>query len=237
MHDHSHVKIMVIVPAYNEGENIEAVIGKLQSTPGIDFVVINDGSSDNTEEILTNLAAPHVALCQNLGIGGAMQTGYKYAWRNGYDIAVQFDGDGQHDERFIEKIVAPIVAGEADLVVGSRFLGGENTFKSSALRRTGICCLSGVLKIATGTRVLDVTSGFRAVGREAMEIFARKYPTDYPEPESLASVLSAGLRVKEIPVVMHERMGGVSSIGGLSAVYYMIKVSIAILLSASRGRR
>lgn len=237
MHDRSPVKIMVIVPAYNEGENIETVIGKLRSTSEIDFVVINDGSSDDTEKILNDLKAPHVTLCQNLGIGGAMQTGYKYAWRNGYDVAVQFDGDGQHDEKHIEKIVAPIVTGEADLVIGSRFLGGENTFRSSAMRRAGIRCLSGVLKMTTGVRVLDVTSGFRAIGREAMELFASKYPSDYPEPDSLASVLSAGLRVKEIPVVMHERMGGTSSIGGLSAVYYMVKVSIAILLSASRRKR
>lgn len=237
MCDVSRNKTIVIVPAYNEGENIEAVVEKLRSVRGVDFVVINDGSTDNTGELLVKLGAPHVTLCQNLGIGGAMQTGYKYALRAGYDIAVQFDGDGQHDEKCIDAIVAPIVAGEADLVVGSRFMGGENTFKSSAARRAGIRCLSSVLKVATGKRVLDVTSGFRAVGRDAMAMFARRYPADYPEPDSLASAISSGLRVKEVPVVMHERMGGTSSIGGFSVVYYMVKVGIAILLSGSGGKR
>lgn len=237
MCDVSRNKTIVVVPAYNEGENIEAVVEKLRTVCDVDFVVINDGSTDNTGELLVKLGVPHVTLCQNLGIGGAMQTGYKYAWRAGYDIAVQFDGDGQHDEKCIDAIVAPIVAGEADMVVGSRFLGGENTFKSSAARRAGIRCLSGVLKVATGKRVLDVTSGFRAVGRDAMAMFARRYPADYPEPDSLASAISAGLRVKEVPVVMHERMGGTSSIGGFSAVYYMVKVGIAILLSGSGGKR
>lgn len=233
----SRSKVLIIVPAYNEADNIETVVSKLRSIRDVDFIVVNDGSSDNTEELLIELDAPHISLSRNLGIGGAMQTGYKYAWRNNYDIAVQFDGDGQHDEKCIATIIEPILANEADLVVGSRFMGGENTFKSSVMRRVGIRCLSGVLKAATGVQVLDVTSGFRAVGREAMSLFAKKYPTDYPEPDSLARILSAGLRVKEVPVVMYERLGGTSSIRGLSAAYYMVKVSVAILLSSSRGGR
>lgn len=239
MCDAARLRVLVIVPAYNESGNLEKVVADLRAA-SVDFVVVNDGSTDDTEDVLVSLGAPHVTLCQNLGIGGAMQAGYKYACRGGYDAAVQFDGDGQHDAACLGALVAPLAAGEADVVVGSRFLGGENRFKSSAARRFGIRCLSLVLRLVTGRRILDVTSGFRAMGREAMEMFAERYPVDYPEPESLATALTAGLRVVEVPVVMHARAEGVSSIkGGFSAFYYMVKVGTAILLSGSRrgGRR
>lgn len=231
MCDALDLKVLVIVPAYNEAGNLEKVVTDLRSA-SVDFVVIDDGSTDGTEDLLVDLGAPHVVLCQNLGIGGAMQVGYKYALRSGYDVAVQFDGDGQHDASCFGVLLAPLASGEADLVVGSRFLGGENRFKSSFARRVGIRCLSFVLKLVTGERVLDVTSGFRAANREVMGMFARSYPVDYPEPESLAVVLASGLRVAEVPVVMHERAEGVSSIkGGFSAFYYMVKVGTAILFS------
>lgn len=231
MCDTPGLRVLVIVPAYNEAGNLEKVVTDLRSA-SVDFVVVDDGSTDDTEDVLVSLGAPHVVLCQNLGIGGAMQTGYRYAWRGGYDVAVQFDGDGQHDAACIEALIEPLASGRADLVVGSRFLGGENRFKSSFSRRIGIRCLSLVLRLVAGERVVDVTSGFRAVNREVMGLFAKSYPVDYPEPESLAVVLASGLRVVEVPVVMHERAGGVSSIkGGLSAFYYMVKVGTAILLS------
>lgn len=230
-------RVLVIVPAYNEADNIARVVARLRAA-SCDFVVINDGSTDETGGILDGLGVPHVDLIQNLGIGGAVQTGYKYALANGYGIAVQFDGDGQHDEGYIRAITAPIQAGEADLVVGSRFAGDLGDFKSSALRRFGIRVLSLVLKLSSGQRIMDVTSGFRAAGPRVVELFASDYPDDYPEPESLARVVRSGMRIAEVPVVMHERTGGTSSIGSLDSVYYMVKVGLSILLQTTvSGRR
>ena len=234
----SQPNILVIVPAYNEGENIEAVVAKLRALPEVDFLVINDGSADNTGDLLLEMGAPHVTLCQNLGIGGAVQTGYKYAWRNGYDVAVQFDGDGQHDASYVKAIAQPIIDGQANLVVGSRFIGNESEFQSSGARRAGIKLLSGTLKLATGKRIRDVTSGFRAADKHAIALFAESYPSDYPEPESIAFAIAQGLGVSEVPVSMNERTGGTSSIAGLDVVWYMLKVGLSILLrGAYRGRQ
>ncbi len=222
--------VLIIVPAYNEEDTIKSIVEELEQSP-YDYVVINDGSSDKTPAILDEIRANHVDLSQNLGIGGAMQTGYKFAFERGYQVAVQFDGDGQHDIAYVERIVEPIIAGEAEMTIGSRFLCDENTFKSSRARRAGIAILSQLIKIMTGTRVFDVTSGFRAVNRGTMQQFVRYYPSDYPEPESLACMLASGRSVKEIGVVMHERQGGTSSIGAMSSMYYMLKVSLSILLA------
>ncbi len=181
---------------------------------------------------------PHICLVHNLGIGGAVQTGYKYALQNNYDIAIQFDGDGQHDAGYIEALIKPLQDGDANIVVGSRFVGEESDFKSSGMRRVGIKLLSGMLKIATGQRIKDVTSGFRAIDSRGIELFANSYPSDYPEPESIAFAIAHGLKVEEVPVAMHAREGGTSSIGGLRAVWYMIKVGISIILrGAYRNRR
>lgn len=227
-------KILVIIPAFNEEESILGVIHDLQeNAPFAEYLVINDGSTDGTKRILERNQIPHISLVQNLGIGGAVQTGYKYALQHEYDIAVQFDGDGQHSASYIKDIVAPIQAGEANLVVGSRFKGNASSFQSSAMRRLGINILSAVLKLASTNKVEDVTSGFRAADRSAIQLFASYYPDDYPEPESLALIARKGLRLTEVPVSMQERSGGTSSIKKMDSVYYMIKVTIAIIVQTN----
>ena len=224
-------RVLLIVPAYNEEDSIARVVNSIRSS-GYDYIVINDGSTDNTEMILRDIGARHVQLIHNLGIGGAVQTGFLFAQRESYDIAIQFDGDGQHDIGSIKTLVDAIVSG-ADIALGSRFVGGENRFMSSFSRRVGIHLLSSAVFFATGTTLHDVTSGFRACGKNAIELFAGSYPSDFPEPESLVYALSNGLRVAEVPVVMHDRMGGTSSISFSNAAWYMIKVGLSIILRGS----
>lgn len=223
-------KVLVIIPAYNECDNIENTVQQLvNSEIEVDYVVINDCSRDTTLDILKKIKAKYVDLPINLGIGGGMQTGYKYALRNNYDIAIQMDGDGQHLPEYIKTLVEPIVSGEADLVVGSRFLNKVG-FQSSWMRRLGINFLSGMVKLCCGVKIKDVTSGFRAANRKVIELFAKDYAQDYPEPESLVTCALSGMKILEIPVIMKERSGGVSSITSFKSVYYMIKVSMAIIL-------
>lgn len=226
------MKTILLIPAYNEEEAIVNTVRKVVDA-GYDYVVINDGSTDRTLELCRENDINVLDLCFNLGIGGAIQAGHKYAFRHGYDVDIQFDGDGQHDVRYVDDLVKAIEAGN-DLAIGSRFISEENEFKSSALRRIGIRWLGGVLKTFAHVTITDATSGFRAVGRNAMELFSKDYPDDYPEPESIAMAARKGLKVTEVPVVMHERQGGTSSIAGLSSVYYMIKVTLAVIF-ASRG--
>ena len=227
---------LVIVPAYNEAASIEKAVRSIQDF-GFDLIVVNDGSTDGTAAILQSIGAPHINLISNLGIGGAVQTGYKYAQRHGYEIAVQFDGDGQHDASYISTIIHPIIEGEANLVIGSRFIGNESEFQSSGARRSGIKMLSWALKIATGKRIHDVTSGFRAADKNTIALFADNYPTDYPEPESIAYAIAQGYSVTEVPVSMNERSGGSSSISGIDIVWYMVKVGLSILLRGTYNRR
>lgn len=234
--DSEEKRVLLIIPAYNESANIESVVKSVASS-GYDFVVINDGSTDDTEEILRRLGAPHVQLVNNLGIGGAVQTGYKYAHARKYDIAIQFDGDGQHDISYVSSLVQPIEEDVANLVIGSRFVGNESDFKSSGARRAGIKLLSWTLRMATGETVRDITSGFRAADSRAIALFADNYPSDYPEPESIAFAIAQGLSIAEIPVAMHERIGGASSIAGLDIVWYMLKVGLSVLLRGSYRRR
>lgn len=223
-------KVLVIIPAYNESHNIEDTLQALLNEQiAVDYLVINDCSKDNTLDILKKLDSRYVDLPINLGIGGGMQTGYKYAFRNGYDIAIQMDGDGQHIPKYIKDLVDPIVNDEADLVVGSRFLNKVG-FQSSRMRRFGINFLSGLIHVCCGVKVKDVTSGFRAANRKVIELFSQNYAQDYPEPESLVTCAVSGIRILEVPVVMKERSGGKSSITSLKSVYYMIKVSAAIIL-------
>lgn len=221
--------VLVVVPAYNEEGSIRSVAESLRRE-NLDFVVINDGSTDDTAVILDKYSIPHIDLVENLGIGGAVQTGYIYAFTRGYDAAVQFDGDGQHDARFVRELLIPIEDGEADIVVGSRFSGTLSQFRSSAARRLGIRVLSSILYLVSRDSVKDVTSGFRAVNRPVLKLFSESYPTDYPEPESLALAMSRGFVVREVPVVMHERAHGSSSISGLKSIWYMVKVSLSILI-------
>jgi glycosyltransferase involved in cell wall biosynthesis len=228
--NHSGARVLVIIAAYNEEENIFRTVSNLTSHyPEYDYVVINDGSTDNTLQILEEYHFNYVNLPVNLGIGGAVQTGYLYARDQGYDIAVQMDGDGQHDPAYIGALIAPIESGAADYVVGSRFIDKEG-FQSTGIRRTGIRFLSGLIRLLTGRHVLDVTSGFRAVDRHFIGEFAEDYPIDYPEPKAVMDAVMSGRGVREVPVRMREREGGRSSITLWKSAYYMIKVSLDILI-------
>lgn len=229
------MKKIIIIPAYNEEENIERTVNAIQkSAQGFDYVIINDCSIDNTRKICEEKGFNIVNLPINLGIGGAVQTGYKYAYENGYDVAVQVDGDGQHDPEFLNTMAKYLVEHQVDMVIGSRFIEKKG-FQSSITRRMGIKFFSGLIKILTGKTITDPTSGLRMIGRNVMEIFSRDYPRDYPEPESIVAVLRKNMKIEEIPVVMLERQGGVSSISPKKSIYYMIKVTLAILIERIRN--
>lgn len=226
----SEKKCLIIIPAYNEAGNIKAVVDNLiNNYPQYDYVIINDGSKDETEAVCMANNYRIINLPINLGIGGAVQTGYRYALKNHYDIAVQIDGDGQHDIAYVEKLVEPIIKGECDISIGSRFIEREG-FQSSATRRIGIIFLSILIRITCFIKVQDVTSGFRAVNDKFIKIYANYYPTDYPEPEAIVAAVMHRAKIKEIPVIMKARMTGNSSISLKRSVYYMIKVTLAILI-------
>lgn len=231
------MKILIIIPAYNEEKNIGPLLDELDASyPAYDYIVINDCSTDQTRSILKNRHARFLDLPINLGIGGGVQSGYLYAMENGYDIAVQMDGDGQHLPAYLDKIIRPIEEGLADAVIGSRFLENEG-FQSSSMRRIGIKLLSGLIKLLTGKRIYDVTSGFRAVNRKGIEAFAKEYAQDYPEPEALVFSSTKGIQTLEVPVKMKERESGESSITGFRTIYYMIKVSFALIIAKVAGKR
>lgn len=230
------MKVLIIIPAYNEELNIINTVSKLKKIVKnnkdiIDYVIINDGSTDSTREICKKNKYNVINLIANLGIGGAVQTGYKYALENGYDIAIQFDGDGQHDEHYIIKLIEEIKNGN-DFVVGSRFVQKLSKFKSTKIRRIGIDFLSWLIKLCTGFKIYDPTSGFRAANKPIISLFADKYPTEYPEPETIVNLVRKGFIIKEIPVEMHERKHGKSSIKPLRSLYYMFSVSISIVISS-----
>ena len=227
-------RTLIIVPAYNEEVNLADVIDSICATaPWADIAVVNDGSCDATPEVARAKGVILLNLPYNLGIGGAVQTGYVFACEQGYDVAVQIDGDGQHDPIYLPVLLYPLEAGSADLVVGSRFIG-PTSFHSSVARRAGIQWFAKVVSLLIGQRVTDTTSGFRAANRRAIQLFAADYPQDYPEPESIVLAHRAGLRLCEVPVEMHERQGGRSSINPWRSVYYMIKVTLAVLMSVVR---
>lgn len=228
------MKKLVIIPAYNESESIEKTIREImKKAPEFDYVIINDCSTDNTLEICRENQFNVLNLPINLGIGGAVQTGYIYAKENGYDIAVQVDGDGQHDPAFLSVMAEKMEETGADMIIGSRFIAKEG-FQSSMARRAGIKYFSALIKILTGKVITDPTSGLRMIGRRGIELFVEDYPKDYPEPESTVAMLCRGMGVVEIPVIMKERQGGVSSIRLQKTVYYMIKVTLAILVERMR---
>lgn len=229
------MKVLVIIPAYNEADNIVAVAESV-AMAGFDHLVINDGSTDSTLETCRLHGLNVLDLKINLGIGGAVQAGHKYAFKHGYDIDIQFDGDGQHDASYLPALIAAIESG-ADLAIGSRFLEKTDGFQSSALRRVGIRWLSFWIKAFTRTRTTDPTSGFRACSRNAIRLFCSQYPTDYPEPESIVTAIKHGLSVAEVPVIMHERQSGSSSIRALGSLYYMVKVSLAIAILGLSSRK
>lgn len=225
------MKKLVIIPAFNEEGNLEKTIKDIKdNAPDFDYVIINDCSTDKTLEMCRRHGFSYLNLPVNLGIGGAVQTGYRYAYYHGYDIAVQFDGDGQHSASHLEDMVTTLIDTESDMVIGSRFIEKEG-FQSSGLRRIGIKYFTGLIKILTRKTITDPTSGMRMVNKKLLEKFTDEYPKDYPEPESVVTILSEKYKVTEIPVVMNEREEGVSSISLKNSVYYMIKVSFAILIA------
>jgi len=233
--DHlGELKRIAIVPALNEEETVGRVIGEIRDfDPGFDIVVVDDGSTDRTAGVAADRGAHVLRLPFNLGIGGAMQTGYRFAFEQGYDIAVQVDGDGQHDPTQLPAILGPVLSGEADLCVGSRFIG-KGAYRSSFARRVGIKIFARVVSAVVRQKVTDTTSGFRAVNRRGIALFAADYPHDYPEVETTVMCVKHKLRLKEVPVEMRERGGGASSITALRSVYYMTKVLLAIFVGLFR---
>jgi len=226
------LKLLIIIPCYNEQETIAELYREICDKVPYDVIVVNDHSTDDSKAILEREGIKHITLPLNLGIGGTVQTGYRYALRNGYDVAIQLDGDGQHDPQCITKLTAPIIAGEADIAVGSRFIDNSG-FQSSAMRRAGIKFFKMLIYCLSGKRITDATSGFRAGNRKTMQLFDKYYARDYPEPESNMLAIKNKLRVCEVPVTMRERQGGVSSIKALQPIYYMIKVSLGIIISST----
>jgi hypothetical protein len=225
---------IAIVPAYNEERNIGRVIDELCAFDrGMEVVVVSDGSVDRTAQVAAEHGAHVIRLPFNLGIGGAVQTGFRFAWEGGYELAVRVDGDAQHDPAQLSRVIAPVLAGEADIVVGSRF-AGDGGYQSSATRRIGIRLLAVVVSAIARQRVTDTTSGFQALNRRAIGLFAADYPHDYPEVEGMVMAIRHRLRLAEVPVSMRAREHGRSSIGVWGSVYYMLKVLLALFVGLFR---
>lgn len=228
--------LCVIVPAHNEEKTIVSVIHKIRHVaPGAAIVVVNDGSTDNTKLEAEKTNTIVLDLPINLGIGGAMQTGFKYAVREGYQMAMQVDGDGQHDPQFIPNVLEPLKTRAADMVIGSRFLQPIG-YTSSFIRLFGIRFFAWLIGMVTNKRIFDATSGYRAYNRRALEFAARHYPSDFPEPESIVTFLRNGFRIKEVPVIMKARQGGVSSVRPFKGMYFVISNAIAIVLSGFKHK-
>jgi glycosyltransferase involved in cell wall biosynthesis len=229
---------LAVVPAYNEGASVADVIDAIRhGAPGFDIVVIDDGSTDDTASLAAAAGATVVRAPFNLGIGGAVQTGFTYALERGYDFMVQVDGDGQHDPSEIAKLQAEMARDPAlDMVCGSRFLNADLRYPAPISRRTGIHIFAFLLSRIVGQRVTDPTSGFRLYNRRAIALFARDYPHDYPEVEAVLMLHHHRLRMREVPVRMFLRNGGVSSIGSGKSAYYMVKVLLALFVGLARRR-
>lgn len=230
------MKKLIIIPAYNEANNLPGVVEDIKTNaPDYDYVIINDASTDDTIQLCKDKGFHFLDLASNLGIGGAVQTGYQYALAEGYDIAVQFDGDGQHSAEYLRRLEEHL--DEADMVIGSRFI--ENIgFQSTGARRAGIKYISWLIKVCTGHKITDPTSGFRMSNRKVIEQFSEKYPWDYPEPESSVTILKKNLRIVEVPVIMKKRQSGKSSIGNpFKSLFYMLKVSFGIIAESIGGRK
>ena len=233
-------KVLLIIPAFNEEKNILNVfniVKKYNETHNqkYDVIVINDGSIDSTEDILKRNNIPHIELIKNLGIGGAIQTGYKYAYENNYDIAVQFDGDNQHDINYVSDLIKGL-SNNINCAIGSRFISSKNKFKSTFFRRMGIKIISFEIKAFTHIKITDPTSGFRAIDKKLIKYFKDNYPLEYPEPVSAVMLLRNGFKLKEIPVKMKERKKGISSIYSWKSIYYMINVILSIFITSIRRK-
>lgn len=224
------MKILITIPAHNEEESLPRLLLEV-CRAGYDAIVINDASSDATEQVAKVAGFPVLSLSVNLGIGGGVQAGFVYALRNGYDIVVQVDGDGQHDPSQINTIIAPIIAGEADCVIGSRYLPEDldTGYTTPFARRMGMYFSTGILSLATGLRINDTTSGFRALNKDAFSYFATEYPVDHPEAEALLMLHQAGFRVIERPVRMRCRTGGQSLFTFFRAMLYPLRVIVGFM--------
>ena len=227
------MKMLAIIPAYNEEANIEAVVADLRCFPG-DLLIVNDGSSDATAAEAKRLGVAIITHPFNLGIGGTVQTGFKYALENGYDLAIQFDGDGQHRGDQVGTILEKVLAQEADLVIGCRTIPGG--YRIGATRWIGSRIFLCLIRLLARQTIHDPTSGFRCYGKKTMQLFARHYPDDYPEVESIITAARHGLKVAEVPVLMRRRLSGHSSITRRKSAYYMMKVSLALVMDSVRGK-
>ena len=231
----AELRRVAIVPALNEEHAVPRVIDELRAfDPGLDIVVVDDGSVDRTAEVAAARGALVLRLPFNLGIGGAVQTGFRFAFENGYDLVLRVDGDGQHDPTQLAAVLEPVLRGDADIAVGSRFAAGATGYRSSRTRRIGIRLLAWTVSRIVGQRVTDTTSGFQVLNRKGIALFARDYPHDYPEVEATVMVFRHRLRLCEVPVSMRERGGGQSSITTLRSIYYMVKVLLAIFVGLFR---
>jgi glycosyltransferase involved in cell wall biosynthesis len=230
------LRSVAIVPAFNEEQAIARVIAEIRAYDAqLEIVVVDDGSRDRTGDVARAAGARVLRLPFNLGIGGAVQTGFRYARENDFDLAVRVDADGQHDPAQLDSVVEPIKRGDADIVVGSRYLSPRGDgYRSSAPRRLGIRILARVVSLLTRQRITDPTSGFQALNRKAIVLFAADYPHDYPEAEALVLLLRHRLRLREVPITMRPRAAGRSSIQTLSSGYYMVKVLLALLVGSFR---
>jgi len=228
-------KIVAVVPAWNEAGAIGNVVDEIKSfDPSIDVVVVDDASTDETALVAQAHGAVVLELPFNVGIGGAVQTGFRYALEHGYDLAVRLDGDGQHDASELSKLLEPLERGEADLVIGSRFVDGGGSYRPPFARLVGIRVFARLVSILGGQRVTDTTSGFLALDRTGIELFAAEYPHDYPEVEATLVALRSGLRLSQVQVEMRERESGSSSITFVRSVYYIVKVLLALLVASLR---
>lgn len=228
------MKVLIIIPVHNEAESIGPLIRDLKREGQSDLLVVNDGSTDATEEVVRRSGVSYISLPINLGIGGAVQTGFRYARENHYDMAVQVDGDGQHDPSYIEDLIRPLPQDQADVVIGSRFVQ-KTGFQSRFHRRMGIRFLQFVSHLLAGRPITDSTSGFRSYNSKAITFLADNYAVDFPEPEAIISMLKKGFRILEVPVVMRNREAGRSSISGWKSIYYLYKVVISMVIEALRS--
>ena len=228
-------RLLAVVPAWNESEVIGTVVDEIRhAVPHADVVVVDDASTDDTASAAESGGATVLRLPFNVGIGGAVQTGFRYAVAEGYDLAVRLDGDGQHDAAEIARILAPVEAGEADLVIGSRFVDAGGSYRPPFARRVGIRVFARLVSLLGRQRVTDTTSGFVALNRRGIELFAAEYPHDYPEVEATLVALRSGLRLAQVQVEMRERTTGASSITFLRSLYYIVKVTLALLVASLR---
>jgi glycosyltransferase involved in cell wall biosynthesis len=236
------VRVLLIIPAYNELEALGGLLSEIRALPPsdhftLDTVVVDDGSHDRTTDVARKSGVRVLRLCGNLGIGGAVQSGLRLAYREQFDAAIQMDGDGQHPPDQLATLIASVKTdAPPDLVIGTRY-SDKNNFRSTILRRLGSWWLRVILRVVTRTKISDPTSGFRLYGARALRLFDETYPYDYPEPEALAIAKAAGLSIAETRVTMRERQGGRSSIAGFSTIYYMLKVTIAVALTYFRARK